>query len=160
MDLTECRQFFERPATPSQRQYEALRAYFIEGLASPEVARRFGYTPAAFRMLCYEFRRGQLADFFAVKRTGPQQQPKKRKLHDIVVALRKRNYSIYDISHALKEQGTPLGTTAVREILAEEGFAPLPRRLDEERKNAPLVLLQRPRPLPMFVASPSEPGSS
>jgi len=133
MDLTECRQFFERPATPSQRQYEALRAYFIEGLASPEVARRFGYTPAAFRMLCYDFRRGQLADFFAVKRTGPQQQPKKAKLHDIVVALRKRNYSIYDISHALKEQGTPLGTTAVREILAAEGFAPLPRRLDDER---------------------------
>ena len=133
MDLTECRQFFERPATPSQRQYEALRAYFIEGLASAEVARRFGYTPAAFRMLCYDFRRGQLADFFAVKRTGPQQQPKKGKLHDIVVALRKRNYSIYDISHALKEQGTPLGTTAVREILAAEGFAPLPRRLDEER---------------------------
>ena len=133
MDLTECRRFFERPATPSQRQYEALRAYFIEGLASAEVARRFGYTPAAFRMLCYDFRRGQLADFFAVKRTGPQQQPKKGKLHDIVVALRKRNYSIYDISHALKEQGTPLGTTAVREILAAEGFAPLPRRLDEER---------------------------
>src|SRR5215468_3561890 len=133
MDLTECRRFFERPATPSQRQYEALRAYFIEGLASPEVARRFGYTPAAFRMLCYDFRRGQLADFFAVKRTGPQQQPKKGKLHDIVVALRKRNYSIYDISHALKDQETPLGTTAVREILAEEGFAPLPRRLDEER---------------------------
>ena len=41
-----------------------------------------------------------------MKRTGPQQQPKKGKLHDIVVALRKRNYSIYDISHALKEQGT------------------------------------------------------
>src|SRR5215831_1415136 len=99
MDLTGCRQFFERPATPSQRQYEALRAYFMEGLASPEVARRFGYTPAAFRMLCYDFRRGQLADFFAVKRTGPQQQPKKGKLHDIVVALRKRNYSIYDIRH-------------------------------------------------------------
>jgi transposase len=133
MDLTGCRRFFERPATPSQRQYEALRAYFIEGLASAEVARRFGYTPAAFRMLCYDFRRGQLSDFFAVKRTGPQQQPKKSKVQDIVVALRKRNYSIYDISHALKEQGTPLGTTAVREILAEEGFAPLPRRLDEER---------------------------
>src|SRR5215469_3855613 len=74
MDLTECRQFFERPATPSQRQYEALRAYFIEGLASPEVARRFGYTPAAFRMLCYDFRRGQLADFFAVNRTAAATQ--------------------------------------------------------------------------------------
>jgi len=133
MDLTECRRFFERPATPSQRQYEALRAYFVEGIASAEVARRFGYTPAAFRMLCYDFRRSQLADFFAVRRTGPQQQPKRDKVRNIVVELRKRNYSIYDISHALKDQETPLGTTAVREILAEEGFAPLPRRLDEER---------------------------
>ena len=129
----ECRRFFERPATPNQRQYEALRAYFIEGIASAEVARRFGYTPAAFRMLCYDFRRGELPDFFAVKRTGPQQKPKTGKVRNFVVALRKRNYSIYDISHALKEQGTPLGTTAVREILVEEGFAPLPRRLDEER---------------------------
>jgi len=133
MDLTECRRFFERPATPSQRQYEALRAYFVEGMASPKVARRFGYTPAAFRMLCYDFRRGELPDFFAVKRRGPLQQPKKSKVRNIVVDLRKRNYSIYEISAALKEQGTPLGTTAVREILAAEGFAPLPRRLDEER---------------------------
>ena len=133
MDLMECRRFFERPATPNQRQYEALRAYFIEGIASAEVARRFGYTPAAFRMLCYDFRRGELPDFFAVKRTGPQQKPKTGKVRNIVVALRKRNHSIYDISHALKEQGTPLGTTAVRDILVEEGFAPLPRRLDEER---------------------------
>jgi len=133
MDVIECRRFFERPAAPSQRQYEALRAYFIEGVASAEVARRFGYTPAAFRMLCYDFRRGELPDFFAVKRTGPQQKPKTEKVRNIVVALRKHNYSIYDISHALKEQGTPLGTTAVRDILVEEGFAPLPRRLDEER---------------------------
>jgi hypothetical protein len=133
MDLTDCRRFFERPATPSQRQYEALRAYFMEGIATAEVARRFGYTPAAFRMLCYDFRRGQLSDFFAVKRRGPQQQPKKSKVRNVVVDLRKRNYSIYDISDALKEQGTPLGTTAVREILAADGFAPLPRRLDEER---------------------------
>ena len=133
MDLIECRRFFEQPRTSSQRQYEALRAYFIEGIASAEAARRFGYTAAAFRMLCYDFRRGLLSDFFAVRRTGPQQQPKKDKVRDVVVALRKRNYSIYDISHELKEQATPLGATAVREILAEEGFAPLPRRLDAER---------------------------
>ena len=120
MDLIECRRFFERPQTSSQRQYEALRAYFIEGIASAEAARRFGYTPAAFRMLCYDFRRGLLSEFFAVRRTGPQRQPKKDKVRNVVVALRKRNYSIYDISHALKEQGTPLGTTAEREHLDEE----------------------------------------
>jgi len=132
-DLTGCRRFFAEPATPRQRQYEALRAFFMEGLASAEVARRFGYSPAGFRMLCYDFRRGELPDFFALTRPGPREQPKKSLAREQVVALRKRNYSIYDISKALKQQGTPLSATAVREILAEEGFAPLPRRLDEER---------------------------
>jgi len=136
IDLTKSRSFFEQPGTPSQRQYEALRAYFLEGLPSAEVARRFGYTAAAFRMLCYEFRRGQLPDFFTMRRPGPREQPKKGKVRDQVVALRKRNYSIYDISRVLKEEGTPLGATAVREILLEEGFAALPRRLDEERLAA------------------------
>src|SRR5229473_236163 len=132
-DLTGCRRFFAEPATPRQRQYEALRAFFMEGLASAEVARRFGYSPAAFRMLCYDFRRGELPDFFALTRPGPREQPKKSLAREQVVALRKRNYSIYDISKALKQQGTPLSATAVREILAAEGFAPLPRRLDEGR---------------------------
>src|SRR6266853_1130331 len=132
-DLTKCRGFFMEPATARQRQYEALRAFFVEGVASAEVARRFGYLPAAFRMLCYDFRRGELPDFFASTRPGPREQPKKSLAREQVVALRKRNYSIYDISKALKQQGTPLSATAVREILAEEGFAPLPRRLDEER---------------------------
>jgi len=136
IDLTKCRRFFEKPATPSQRQYEALRAYFVEGLASAEVARRFGYSPAAFRMLCYDFRRGQLPNFFAARRPGPREQPKKDKVREHVVALRKRNYSIYDISRALKEQGMSLGTTAIREILIEQGFAALPRRLDEERPKS------------------------
>jgi len=49
------------------------------------------------------------------------------------VALRKRNYSIYEISQQLKEQGTPLSPTAVGEVLAAEGFARLPRRRDDER---------------------------
>jgi len=132
-DLTGCRRFFAEPATPRQRQYEALRAFFVEGLASAEVARRFGYSPAGFRMLCYDFRRGELPDFFALTRPGPREQPKKSLAREQAVALRKRNYSIYDISQTLKQQGTPLSATAVREILAEEGFAPLPRRLDEER---------------------------
>jgi hypothetical protein len=104
--LTDCRGFFEKPATPSQRQYEALRAYFLEGLPSAEAAERFGYTPAAFRMLCYEFRRGELPEFFAVRRPGPREQAKKGKVRDQVIALRKRNYSIYDISRTLKEEDT------------------------------------------------------
>jgi len=156
IDLTKCRRFFEKPATPSQRQYEALRAYFVEGLASAEVARRFGYSPAAFRMLCYDFRRGQLPNFFAPRQPGPREQPKKSKVREHVVALRKRNYSIYDISRALKEQGMSLGTTAVREILIDEGFAALPRRLDEERPKSVGPTKEAVADVREFVLTPRE----
>jgi len=110
-----------------------LRAFFVEELTSAEAAQRFGYSPGAFRVLCHAFRRRELPEFFATARTGPREQPKKSRAHEQIVALRKRNYSIYEISQALKEQGTPLSATAVREVLAQEGFAPLPRRRDEER---------------------------
>jgi len=131
--LTACRRFFADPETPRQRQYEALRAFYLEELPSAEVAHRFGYSPGAFRVLCHAFRRGGLPEFFATAHPGPRGQPKKSRAQEQIVALRKRNYSVYEISQTLKEQGTPLSATAVREVLAEEGFAPLPRRLDEER---------------------------
>ena len=122
-ELTDPRQFFAEPATPRQRQYEALRAYFVERLASAEAARRFGYSPGAFRVLCHTFCRGELPDFFTTAHPGPREQPKKSAAQKQIVALRKRNYSVYEISQALKEQGTPLSATAVREVLAAEGFA-------------------------------------
>ena len=37
--------FFLEPANSTHRQYEALRAYYVEGLSSAEAAKRFGYTP-------------------------------------------------------------------------------------------------------------------
>jgi transposase len=110
-----------------------LRAFYVDELPSADVARHFGYSAGAFRVLCHAFRRGVLPEFFAATRPGRHEQPKKSRAHDQIVALRKRNYSVYEISAALKEQGMALSATAVREVLAAEGFAPLPRRLDEER---------------------------
>src|SRR6202521_1793057 len=133
LSLTDCQRFFEQPTTARQRQYEALRAYFLEEVPSAEAARSFGYAPGAFRVLCHAFRHGQLPDFFATGHAVRREQPRKSRAHEQIVALRKRNYSVYEISQALKEQGTPLSATAVREVLATQGFAPLPRRLDEER---------------------------
>src|SRR5258708_17432845 len=131
--ITKCRRFFAEPATPRQRQYEALRAFYLEGLTSAHAAARFGYSPGAFRVLCHAFRRGELPEFFAATRPGPRDQPKKSAAQERIIALRKRNYSVYDISRALKHQGPPLSAIAVREVLAAQRCAPLPRRLDEER---------------------------
>ena len=130
--LTPETQFFLEPASSARRQYEALRAYFVEGASSADVSRRFGYTPGSFRVLCHHFRRSK-PDFFRELKHGPHTQPKKDAVRELILGMRKQNLSIYDIESALKTQQTPLSTTAIWEILHEEGFARLPRRQDAER---------------------------
>jgi hypothetical protein len=83
--------------------------------------------------MCHHFRRDPDPQFFCSPSPGPRTQPHKSAARELVVALRKKNHSVYEISEALRETGTPLSPTAVREVLREEGFAALPRRLDEER---------------------------
>ena len=141
-NLTDPRGFFLQPALPKQRQYEALRAYFVEGRPSQEVARAFGYSPGAFRVLCHAFCHQPQPAFFLSTRPGPRLQPKKSAARSLIVALRKQNHSVYEISEALKAQKLPLSPTAVREVLKTEGFAALPRRLDEERPQCPRPTIQ------------------
>ena len=76
-DITKCRRFFAEPSHPRQRMYEALRAYFLDGRPSHEVARDFGYTPGSFRVLCHAFRRDSDPRFFISPPPGPREQPKK-----------------------------------------------------------------------------------
>ncbi len=141
-DLTECRRFFLEPRPPKQRLYEALRAFFVQARPSQEVAHAFGYSSGSFRVLCHQFRRDPTPVFFASPRPGPRTQPKKSAARALIIALRKRNYSVYEISETLQEQRRPLSPTAVREVLREEGFAPLPRRLDEERPARPRPIIE------------------
>jgi hypothetical protein len=127
------RRFFLEPSSPKQRQYEALRAYFVEQRPSAEVARAFGYSPGAFQVMCHHFRRTADPQFFINSRPGPRLQPKKSAARELIIELRKANHSVYEISQALKEHSLSLSPTAVREVLKAEGFAALPRRLDDER---------------------------
>src|SRR5437870_11419495 len=64
--------FFLSPQFPMQRQYEALRAYLVDEEPSADVARRFGYSPGAFRVLCYQFRHDpqKRASFFRLPQRG------------------------------------------------------------------------------------------
>ena len=143
--LTDPHAFFLEPAVPKHRQYEALRAYFVERRPSQEAARAFGYSPGAFRVLCYSFCHDPHPAFFLTTRPGPRTQPKKTAARSLIIALRKQNHSVYEISESLKAQKLALSPTAVGEVLKAEGFARLPRRWDEERPR-------RPRPTVEAVA--------
>ena len=135
--LTELERVFLEPTDPTHRQYEALRAYFVEGLPSQEVAKRFGYTRGSFRVLCHQFRQHPQRAFFLQPHKGPHRAPKRDPVRDQVMALRKQNFSLYDISETLKAEGHRLSPVTIALLLKEEGFARLPRRADDERPDTP-----------------------
>jgi transposase len=122
---------FLSPRNSNHRQYEALRAYFVERLPGPEVAKRFGYTVGSLYQLVHSFRQEPQRLFFAEpQRPGVKADDAVRQQ---IIQLRKQNLSIYDISEALKREDIHRSSVAVAQVLQEEGFAKLPRRADEER---------------------------
>jgi hypothetical protein len=137
--LTAPEEAFLVPSNATHRQYEALRAFFVEKLPSHEAATKFGYTPGSFRVLCHQFRGDPRRPFFlperaAAKRTTPPAVPRpSERRRERVIALRKQNLSIYDIVRALHDTDARLSAPAVWAILHDAGFAKLPRRRDDER---------------------------
>src|SRR5216684_2073434 len=131
----EAAQFFAVPEAVAHRQYEALRAYFFEKLPSVQVARCFGYSPGAFRVLCHQFRHDadKRAALFVVPRPGPNHAPVRDLVRERAVALRKQYLSVYDIQRELAADGHTISIHSLTILLHEEGFARLPRRRDDER---------------------------
>jgi hypothetical protein len=140
IDLTDSQAaaFFLSPHEPLHRQYEALRAFFVEELPSAEAAQRFGYSPGSFRVLCHQFRHNpeKRSVFFRPLPRGARPAPARDPVRQLVVAMRKRNLSVYDIQRELAETDRRISINALTVLLREEGFARLPRRRDEERPTA------------------------
>jgi hypothetical protein len=56
MDDTACQRFFGKPTQTFHRQYEALRAFFLEHRSLGDIAQRFGYSYHTVRSLVRDFR--------------------------------------------------------------------------------------------------------
>jgi hypothetical protein len=132
-----------RPHHPGERGVtKFFHAYrkdtFIERLPSAEVARRFAYTPGSFRVLCHQFRHDPAfrARFFAAVPPGQPASPVRDRVRRLVVAMRKRNLSVYNIQRELAQAGHTVSINTLTLLLREEGFARLPRRRDDERPQA------------------------
>jgi hypothetical protein len=120
-------EFFARPADPTQRRYEALRAYLLERRPAPEVAQAFGYTVETLNSMVRDFRAGR-REFFVSSRPGPKRAPTKERAHGRIVELRAAGHSIDEIAVVLGREGMPLNRTGIAEVIAEEGFGRLWRR--------------------------------
>ncbi len=121
------REWFTKPDEVNRRRYEALRAFFVDGLTHAEAADRFGYTRWAMVNLVREHRAGRLELFAPARKPGPApgSAPGKDRVRGRVIELRRAGLSTYEISTQLGIEGAPLNRTSVAEVLAEEGFGRL-----------------------------------
>ena len=94
--------WFTAPGQVNQRRYEALRAFFVDGLTYEQAGERFGYTRWAMVNLVREYRAGKLELFAAPKKPGPPagSAPAKDRARGRVIELRRQGLSTYEISAA------------------------------------------------------------
>lgn len=127
---------FREPTHRTQRRYEALRAFYHEGLSAREAAARFGYTYGSFKNLCHAFRQNPSPAFFwpEVKKTEKRKDQPSDPRRARIIALRKaHNASIYQIAELLKAEGLKASVPHIHNVLKAAGFARLPRRKASER---------------------------
>jgi hypothetical protein len=125
-------EFFLTPPTPTQRRYEALRAYLAEGVPAAEAAARFGYTTASLLSAVRDFRAGG-REFFLSGRSGPKTAPAKDAARQRILELRAAGHSIDEIAAALATEGIPLNRTGIAEVIAAEGLPRIWRRPEAAR---------------------------
>lgn len=143
--------FFLQPKATFHRQYEALRAYYLENKTAQEVATQFRYTHQSFYSLTREFKKELLSGppeqiFFRLPTLGRRPKDKEGTLGHEIVTLRKQNFSIADIKATLDAKQWKISERYVYNVLKKEGFARLPRRNQNERtKKVMIPNLQAPK---------------
>jgi transposase-like protein len=130
-------EYFTAPRHPNQRRYEALRAYFTEGLTVEQAGAQAGYTRSAMASLLRDFRAGKLELFAPPGKPGPKTAPAKDRARARAVELRRAGLSVHEISARLRAEGTPLNRTGAGQILAAEGFGRLLRGPAPEASTSP-----------------------
>ncbi len=134
-------EWFTSPQQVNQRRYEALRAYFVDGLSYAQAGAQLGYTRWAMINLVREHRAGKLELSAPPRKPGPAPgtAPAKDRARGRVIELRRQGLSSYEISRRLTAEDTPLNRTSAAEILAGEGSGRLLRRPEPEASISPVT---------------------
>lgn len=133
--------FFRKPQFPIQRQYDALRTFYYDGLSAKDTATKFKFSEAYFKKLRVEFvkqlRSGE-NKFFSKAKSGPKQRRTSLVTINHIIDLRKQNHSISDIQALLCAEKISISLDTIYKILKADGFAPLPKRTKQERLSVKL----------------------
>lgn len=149
------KKFFTSPQNTTQRQYEALRSFFVDGGTAQETAEYFGYTLSSFYSLIRDFRKKLEKDslghfFFIAQTTGRKPKDISGEINTMILNLRKKYLSVPDIKAVMDVQGYQVSERYVYNLLNKDGFARLPRRDKETLKKAVSSFkLEAPKSIPL-----------
>lgn len=132
--------FFTRPTNITHKQYEALRAFFVEKLSAGEVAQRFGYQRHSVYALIKTFRESMQnataqSPFFLAHSPGRKERDVTGEISEKIVRLRKHYLSTPDIKVLLDAEGTKVSERYIWTIIEKEGFGRLPRRGSKAQRD-------------------------
>lgn len=132
--------YFLEPRSIAQKQYEALRGYFVENIPAADIAKRYGYTLRAFTSLVATFRKKREEDpdtelFFQEKKPGRKTGSKEVSIEAKVIELRKSYLSVPDIKVVLNGKNIEISEKKIFLILKKQGFARLPRRSKKAKQD-------------------------
>lgn len=141
--------FFITPHSVAQKQYEALRLYFVEKIQARDVAEKFGYTYRGFTTIVSEFRNKLNSHnieglFFIPSSKGRPVSANISSVNQTIVELRKKYYSVSDIKIALDSMGNRVSEKSIYNVIRKNGFARLPRRMKTSKQNLGPSLLEAP----------------
>jgi hypothetical protein len=135
-------EYFAKPEQPLHRQYLALRSFLFDGNSAESVANEFGYTVSTIYTLARDFRikmkyspRAGLDPFFQTLKPGRKIAGRDDDLVDIIVSLRKKQFSIPDIKIFLDGHGYSVSEGFIYNICDENGFVRLPKRSNWQRQE-------------------------
>lgn len=126
--------FFIFPVLPQQRQYEALRAFFIEHSTATEIAGRFGYTVMTVYSLVRDFKENLNSGnpeklFFAAAGRGRPARLGVSECDGQIIELRKQYLSVSDIKIRLDAADVRVSESYIWKVVSRAGFGRLPRRM-------------------------------
>ncbi len=120
--------YFLYPLHDWQRRYEALRASFVERLPAKIIAERFGYSQSYIHLLRHQFLHGKIDFSEPVPEGKAARHRVDSKIRLKICNWREHRLSAGEITQLLSEEDVELSVRTVERVLAEEGFAKLPRR--------------------------------
>ena len=132
-------EYFDDKVNPLHKQFLALRMYYTEGASADQVASKFGYTLSTVYSLIRDFKRrlndGEGDPFFKESKRGRPRLDQGGETKRLIIAYRKKYLSVPEIKSLLDAQDIQVSEKFVYSVLAEDGFARLPRRENAVRNS-------------------------